>query len=64
MNLINATTMQAGYTLGREPSGREHIVVVVMGTFTLPSQGEEPQLAQEQMPLVEAIRVSPHPFMK
>ena len=25
-----------------------------MGTFTLPSQGEEPQLAQEQMPLVEA----------
>lgn len=54
MNLLNVTKMQAGYSLGRDPGGREHVVVVVMGTFTFPSEGEEPQLAREQMPLVEA----------
>ena len=33
MELNNATEMEAGYTLGVEPSGRELLVVVVKGRF-------------------------------
>lgn len=54
MDLLNATGMQAGYTLGTEPSGREHLVVAVKGTFAFPEKGEAPHLAEEQVPLVEA----------
>ena len=55
MQLINATGMQAGYTMGLEPSGRELLVVVVKGTFTIPDDpNEEPRLADEQVPLVDA----------
>ena len=42
MDLLNATKMQAGYTMGREPSAREHLVVAVKGTFTIPKNGGEP----------------------
>jgi hypothetical protein len=53
MNLINATKMQAGYTMGIQPDGRELLVVVVKGTFTIPSdEKQEPKLAEEQVPLV------------
>lgn len=54
MELLNATRMQAGYTMGLRPDGRELVVVVVKGTFTMPKGGEEPTLAEEQVPLVEA----------
>jgi hypothetical protein len=54
MELLNATNMQAGYTMGMEPSGREHLVVVVKGTFTIPPTGEEPVPAESQVPLIEA----------
>ncbi len=54
MNLLNATKMQAGYTMGMKPDGRELLVVCVKGTFTIPRDGKEPQLAEEQVPLVEA----------
>src|SRR5690606_26168733 len=54
MELVNATQMQAGYTQGLRPDGRELLVVVVKGTFTLPKPGEAPCLADEQLPLVEA----------
>ena len=54
MELINATGMQAGYTMGMQPDGRELLVVVVKGTFTIPTDGKEPTLAAEQVPLVEA----------
>lgn len=54
MELINATGMQAGYTMGMQPDGRELLVVVVKGTFTIPKDGREPRLAAEQVPLVEA----------
>ena len=54
MDLLNATGMQAGYTLGMEPSGREHLVVAVKGTFNISTAGREPELAEEQVPLVEA----------
>lgn len=55
MELINATRMVAGYTMGIEPSGRELLVVVIKGTFQLPRTAEEPlRLADEQLPLVMA----------
>lgn len=54
MELLNATGMQAGYTLGMEPSGREHLVVAVKGTFNIPASGKEAALAEQQIPLVEA----------
>lgn len=54
MELLNATKMQAGYTMGMKPDGRELLVATVKGTFALPGNGEEPQLLDEQVPLVEA----------
>ncbi|MCG6657500.1 DUF2169 domain-containing protein [Halomonas campisalis] len=54
MELINATPMQAGYTQGLEPSGREHLVVVVKGTFEFPRSEVGVRLAEEQLPLVTA----------
>ncbi len=53
MNLVNATPMQAGYTMGMQPDGRELLVVVVKGTFTLPTGSQVPGLAEQQVPLVE-----------
>jgi hypothetical protein len=57
MELINATRMTVGHTMGLEPSGRELLVVVIKGTFRFPQAGE-PQshfaLHEEQMPLVMA----------
>jgi hypothetical protein len=46
--------MQAGYTQGMKPDGHELLVVAVKGTFILPRNREEPQLADEQLPLVES----------
>ena len=55
MELLNATGMQAGYTLGLEPDGRERMVVVIKGTFALPlKENAELSLAPEQIPLVMA----------
>ena len=54
MELLNATGMPAGYTLGMQPDGRELLVVVVKGTFVIPQDGGEATLAKEQVPLFEA----------
>lgn len=54
MELINATRMVAGYTMGMEPSGRELLVVVVKGTFRIPKLGEDVRLHEKQLPLVMA----------
>ncbi len=54
MQLLNATQMRAGYTMGMNPDGRESLVVAVKGTFNLPRNGEEPQLAANQVPLVDS----------
>ena len=55
MELINATRMVAGYTMGMEPSGRELVVVVIKGTFSLPRSSSEPlRLAEKQLALVMA----------
>jgi hypothetical protein len=53
MELINSTRMVAGYTMGVEPSGRELLVVVVKGTFRIPTeQGATLKLHEDQVPLV------------
>jgi len=54
MEVLNATRMRAGYTMGMRPDGRELLVVVVKGTFKIPENGGEAMLAPEQIPLVEA----------
>lgn len=55
MDLINATSMQAGYTMGMKPSGREVLVVAIKGTFEFPKHSDdEPRLAETQLPLIEA----------
>jgi hypothetical protein len=54
MELLNATGMPAGYTLGMQPDGRELLVVAIKGTFTMPQNGAKPLLAAEQVPLFEA----------
>jgi hypothetical protein len=53
MELINSTRMIAGQTMGMEPSGKESLVVVVKGTFRIPTeQGATLRLHEEQAPLV------------
>lgn len=54
MELLNGTRMQAGYTAATDPDGRERVVVAVKGTFTIPHRGREPELTEEQAPLVMA----------
>jgi hypothetical protein len=54
MELINSTRMDAAYTMGMEPSGRELLVVVVKGTFQLFSTGEIARLHDVQVPLTMA----------
>ncbi len=61
MELINATRMVAGYTMGLEPSGRELLLVVVKGTFVLPKPGEPVRLHEEQQPLAMADTFSGEP---
>ena len=54
MNILNGSGMSVGYTMGLDVSGAEHVVVAVKGCYTLPKPGETPQLAHEQLPLVDA----------
>lgn len=54
MDLLNATRMQAAYTMGMDKDAREYLVVVVKGTFGFPTPGVEPELLEEQVPLVMA----------
>jgi hypothetical protein len=55
MELVNVTRMPAAYTLAMEPNGREWLVMVVKGTFTIPEAPEEAvRLAVEQVPIVLA----------
>jgi hypothetical protein len=55
VELINATRMVTGYTLGMEPSGRELLVIVIKGTFRIPTEaGAAVRLHEAQLPLVTA----------
>lgn len=53
MEVINNSGMVTGYTMGMDPKGRECLVVVVKGTFSMPKgKGEQPVLLEEQLPIV------------
>ncbi|WP_426755860.1 DUF2169 family type VI secretion system accessory protein [Myxococcus sp. Y35] len=54
MDFVNETPLCAGWTVGFQPDGREVLVVVAKGTFSLPASEEEAPLAPTQLPLVEA----------
>lgn len=61
MELLNSTGMFAGYTMGMDKEGREYLVVAVKGTFVLPRAGGEAELAEVQLPLVEADEFTGEP---
>lgn len=61
MKLEHITGMEAGFTMGMNPDGRELLVVCVKGTFTIPENGGEPELAKKQIPLFEADEFSGEP---
>ncbi|MEO2036898.1 MAG: DUF2169 domain-containing protein [Planctomycetaceae bacterium] len=62
MELLNATKMVAGYTMGMKPDGRELLVVVVKGTFSIPADPDrKPRLLDEQLPLVMADEFTGEP---
>lgn len=61
MEFVNETKMEAAWTVGFESDGRELLVVVVKGTFTIPQQGEEAVLSEEQIPLTEADEFTGEP---
>lgn len=54
MDFQNETKVEAGWTLGFQKDGREVLVVVAKATYAIPMAGDEPQLTEEQVPLVEA----------
>jgi hypothetical protein len=61
VELVNATRMIAGYTMGLRPDGRELLVVVVKGTFTIPTDDRPPELADQQVELVMADEFTGEP---
>jgi hypothetical protein len=61
VELVNETKAAAGWTMGFDRDGRELVVVAVKATFTIPARGDEPELAGEQVPLVEADRFTGEP---
>jgi hypothetical protein len=61
MELLNGTKMTAGYTMGLRPDGRELLVVVVKGTFTIPTGNRPPELAGQQADLVMADKFTGEP---
>ncbi len=51
MHLTNGVPMQTGYTLGMAPDGKERLVAVIKGTYTMPQDGGVAKLAAIQEPL-------------
>lgn len=54
LEFVNHSGVEAGWTLGFEPNGRELLVVVVKATYSLPASGQEPGLAEKQVKLIRA----------
>lgn len=61
MRFTNHTGLPSAWTTGFERDGREMVIVVVKATYTIPTPDAEVELAQEQVPLVEADRFSADP---
>jgi hypothetical protein len=54
LDFVNESKVAAGWTMGFDREGRELVVVAVKATFTIPRDRAEPELAEEQVPLVDA----------
>src|SRR5579871_1748026 len=54
MEFVNETKVQAGWTLGFQPDGRELLVVAIKATYQLRGNGDEPVLCEVQEKLVES----------
>jgi hypothetical protein len=61
MDFINETEMEAGWTLGFQPDGRELLAVAVKATYSIPKNGQQPSLAETQVPLTEADEFTGEP---
>jgi hypothetical protein len=61
MEFVNETKVAAGWTVCFGRDGRETIVVAIKATFAIPRPGEEPELVDEQVPLIEADVFSGEP---
>jgi hypothetical protein len=61
MDFVNETKLEAGWTLGFEPDGRELLVVAAKGTFSIRPGDGEPPLAEMQVPLTKADEFSGDP---
>jgi len=61
MDFVNETNVEAGWTLGFEPDGRELLVVAIKATFSIPENGDEAALAKTQAPLTEADEFTGEP---
>src|SRR5262245_45240619 len=47
MDFVNSTKLAAGWTMAFDRDGRELVIVAIKATFTIPPQGEEPELTDE-----------------
>jgi hypothetical protein len=61
MKFVNQTRVAAGWTMGFDRDGRELVVVAIKATFTIPLDGGEPLMAEQQRPLVEADQFTGQP---
>ena len=61
MQFINETKVPAGWTMGFERDGRELVVVAIKATYTIPRDRGEPELAEAQVPLVDADQFTGEP---
>lgn len=61
MDFVNETKVEAGWTLGFEPDGRELLIIAIKATYIIPSHGAEPVLADEQVPLTDADEFTGEP---
>ena len=61
MQFTNETKVEAAWTMGFNPEGREMVIVAIKATFTIPPDGDEPRLAEAQVPLVQADEFTGEP---
>lgn len=61
MEFVNETKVEAGWTFGFEPDGRELLVIAIKATYTIPENGAESVLTDEQVPLTEADQFTGEP---
>ena len=61
MNLVNHTSLAAGYTTTHNKAGSECLVIVVKAAYRLPLAGEPAELLDKQVPIVLADTATGEP---